>query len=133
MGGINSACLKPRSTPNESDNAAKLGGCERDNESKNETLDVDAHQLKAAVDARNTTTKVTATTTTIATTTTTMTTIMKNGDAVMGGAEVKAEKPKKRRKKRELSHAFQLTAFQSQDDVANEASRDRASLPDSDG
>ena len=99
MGGVNSACLKPRSAPKDEDDRGR-----HENEGKKRALTV-LTSIEAS-NAETTTTK------------------MNNGDAVMGVETARVEKQKKRhRKKRELSHAFQLHTFQSQDDMTDDASK----------
>ena len=125
MGGINSACLKPRSLTNSRASRITAGVCVGGNDEKRETRD----EMKREEKACNST----------ETTATTKTKIMKNGDVAVVVASATNEtkekqKKKKPKKQRELSHAFQLSAFQSQDNVScNDGSKEMSSLKSSDG
>ena len=114
MGGVKSACLKPRSAPK--DHEEVRGPSENDEKQQQRALTV--LTSPEVSNAKSTTT----------------TKMMKNGDAVLDVEKPRGEKQKKkRRKKRELSHAFQLPAFQSQDDNSNDASKTTPSMHSSEG
>ena len=143
MGAVNSACLKPRAadagnvpaaaTP--ADALPTLNG------------DVVKLEVRPAVIV-DPTTAASKQLTSDATREKTTTPTMENGDASTGKAAAdvgvdekktkkekvtKRNKEKKKRKRSELSHAFQLTAFQSRENVIVDGSKDASSLASSDG
>ena len=97
MGGINSACLKPRPVCN---SASPSIAAEENEKSSSEM------KQPSLVDE----------------VTTSMTTTMTKGTMNSGipATEARRDKSKKKSKKRELSHAFHLHGFQSQDKVSSE-------------
>ena len=94
MGGINSACLKPRPVCN--------SACPSIAAEENEKLSSEMKQPSLVNE--------------VTTTTTTKATMNSDNPAT----DVRREKKKKKSKKRELSHAFHLHGFQSQDKVSSD-------------